>query len=89
LGLILAVLYWGILRDLVTQWWDDANYSHGFIVPIFSGYLIWRERDRLRALVPGGTTWGLLVLLGGIGGLVLGDVGAENFLSRSSLASAR
>lgn len=85
LGLILAALYWGILRDLVTQWWDDANYSHGFIVPIFSGYLIWRERDRLRALVPRGAAWGLLVLLGGIGGLVLGDLGAENFLSRSSL----
>ena len=85
LGLILAALYWGILRDLVTQWWDDANYSHGFIVPIFSGYLIWRERDRLLALVPRGTTWGLLLLLGGIGALVLGDLGAENFLSRSSL----
>lgn len=52
LGLILAALYWRILRDLVTQWWDDANYSHGFIVPVFSGYLIWRERDRLRALAP-------------------------------------
>jgi exosortase len=85
LGLILAALYWGILRDLGRQWWDDANYSHGFIVPIFSGYLIWRERDRLLALVPRGTAWGLLLLLGGIGALVLGDLGAENFLSRSSL----
>jgi exosortase len=85
LGLILAALYWGILRDLGRQWWDDANYSHGFVVPIFSGYLIWRERDRLRALVPRGTAWGLLVLAGGIGALLLGDLGAENFLSRSSL----
>ena len=82
---ILALLYWPIMRDLSVQWWDDANYSHGFIVPIFSGYLIWRERDRLRALVPRGTAWGLLVLVGGIGALVLGDLGAENFLSRSSL----
>jgi exosortase len=85
LGLILAALYWGILRDLVRQWWDDPNYSHGFIVPIFSGYLIWRERDRLRALWPRGVAWGLLVLLAGIGALLLGDLGAENFLSRSSL----
>src|SRR5580704_14994642 len=85
LGLILAALYWGILRDLGRQWWDDANYSHGFIVPIFSGYLIWRERDRLLTLAPRGTAWGLLLLLGGIGALVAGDLGAENFLSRSSL----
>ncbi len=85
LGFFLVGLYWGILRDLILQWWDDANYSHGFIVPIFSGYLIWRERNRLRALVPRGTAWGLVVLLGGIGTLFLGDLGAENFLSRSSL----
>lgn len=85
LGVILAALYWGILRDLVAQWWDDANYSHGFIVPIFSGYLIWRERNRLRTLVPRGSAWGLAVLVGGIAALLLGDLGAENFLSRSSL----
>ncbi len=85
LGLILAALYWAILRDLGRQWWDDANYSHGFIVPIFSGYLIWRERDQLRALVPRGTAGGFVVLLGGIAALLLGDLGAENFLSRSSL----
>lgn len=85
LGLILAVMYWGIIRDLIAQWWDDSNYSHGFIVPIFSGYLIWLERDRLQALAPRGATWGLLVLSAGVAGLLLGDLGAENFLSRSSL----
>jgi exosortase len=84
LAVILAAIYWAILRDLAIQWWDDANYSHGFIVPIFSGYLIWRERGRLRSLVPQGTAWGLIVLLGGIGALLLGDLGAENFLGRSS-----
>ena len=33
--LILAVLYGAILRDLVRQWWEDDNYSHGFLVPLF------------------------------------------------------
>lgn len=84
LAAILGAIYWAILRDLAIQWRDDANYSHGFIVPLFSGYLIWRERGRLRRLVPRGTAWGLVVLLGGIGALLLGDLGAENFLSRSS-----
>jgi exosortase len=85
LGLILAALYRGILRDLAMQWWDDPNYSHGFLVPLFSGFLLWKDRARLRALEPHGSTIGLLVLLGGIGMLLLGDIGAENFLSRSSL----
>jgi len=25
---------------LVADWWDDPNYSHGFLVPVFSAYLV-------------------------------------------------
>jgi exosortase len=84
-ALILAVLYSQIVPALVAQWSDDANYSHGFLVPLFSGFLIWRQRAQLKALAPLGSTLGLPVLLGGIGLRVLGDLGAENFLMRSSL----
>jgi len=82
---ILGGLYWSILQNLVWQWWNDANYSHGFLVPLFSGYLIWRQRDTLRALPPSGSWMGFPVLLAGIGALALGDIGAEHFLTRSSL----
>jgi exosortase len=82
---ILALLYWPILRDLSAQWWDDANYNHGFLIPLFSGFLIWHERRQLRAISPSGSALGLSVLLGGIALLLLGDIGAENFLTRSSL----
>jgi exosortase len=84
-ALILAVLYSSIGQALAAQWWDDANYTHGFLVPLFSGVLVWRQRARLRALAPRGSMRGLPVLLGGISLLVLGDLGAENFLMRSSL----
>lgn len=36
---ILALLYRSIVRDLALQWWDDPNYSHGFLVPLFPGSL--------------------------------------------------
>jgi exosortase len=85
LAAILALLYWPIMRDLSLQWWDDANYNHGFLIPLFSGFLIWRERRRLGAIPPAGSVLGLPVLLGGIALLLLGDIGAENFLTRSSL----
>ena len=52
LTVILAALYWPILTGLMTQWWDDANYTHGFLVPLFSAYLVWRERARLTVAVP-------------------------------------
>jgi len=82
---ILASLYWGILRDMVWQWWDDPNYSHGFLVPLFSGLLAWRRSKQLETLTPEGSWLGLPVLLGGIGALLLGDLGGENFLMRGSL----
>jgi exosortase len=86
LAALVAILYWPILQKLVADWWDDPNYSHGFLVPIFSGYLIWQRRGQLAALAPRGSwTMGVPVLLLGLGLLVLGEVGAERFLAASSL----
>jgi exosortase len=82
---LLAALYAGILRDLAWQWWDDSNYTHGFLVPIFSGVLLWQRRKQLAALPAEGSWIGLPVLLLGIGALLLGDIGSENFLMRTSL----
>ena len=82
---LLMALYAGILRDLAWQWWDDSNYTHGFLVPIFSGVLLWQRRKQLAALPTEGSWIGLPVLLLGIGTLLLGDIGSENFLMRSSL----
>ena len=82
---ILGALYSAILWDLILQWWDDPNYSHGFLVPLFSGLLVWQHRGVLGKLVPQGSWLGLAVLLGGLSELVVGDLGAELFLTRSSL----
>jgi exosortase len=82
---MLGGLYWGVLRSLVSQWWEDPNYSHGFLVPLFSGFLIWQRRRDLQVLTPRGSWLGFVVLIGGVGALILGEVGAENFLTRSSL----
>ncbi|HEX4785300.1 MAG TPA: exosortase A [Candidatus Sulfotelmatobacter sp.] len=78
-------LYWVTLRHLVGQWWTDPNFSHGFFVPLFSAFVIWQERDRLARLRPNPSWTGATVLLAGLGLLVVGRLGAELFLDRSSL----
>lgn len=82
---ILVALYSGIARELVRQWWVDPNYSHGFLVPLLSGFLIWQRRKELATLRPRGSWLGLPVLLVGVGTLLLGDLGFMIFLTGSSL----
>ena len=88
-GLILLALigwlYLSILVRLVDQWWNDPNFSHGFFVPAFALYLLWQERERLRAIPPTPSLWGLPIILCAMCILVLGVFGAELFISRMSL----
>ena len=67
------------------QWWHDPNFSHGFFVPMFSAYVIWLKRDHLRELAPSPSWYGIPILIAGLLLLMLGNFGAELFLSRSSL----
>ena len=78
-------LYWPTLQHLVGQWWSDPNFSHGFFVPLFSAFVVWQERDRLARIRPNPSWTGAIVLLAGLGLLVVGRLGAELFLDRSSL----
>ena len=78
-------LYAPVLAKLVQQWWSDPNFSHGFFVPAFSLYVVWQERDRLRAIRPNPSSWGLPLILFSLTTLILGVLGAELFLSRVSL----
>jgi len=82
---VLIVLYAPVLKVLVRQWYTDADYSHGFLVPFLSAYLIWQRRDKLAQVVRLPSNWGLVVVFGSLGVLFLGSLGAELFLTRISI----
>ena len=82
---VLALLYAPIVKVLVFQWYNDSDYSHGFIVPILSAYLIWERRDKLRQIAKRPSAWGMVVVLGSLGLLFLGSLGAELSLTRLSI----
>jgi exosortase len=81
----LSVLYAPVLKILVRQWYNDADYSHGFLVPLLSLYLIWQRREKLAQIVRRPSPWGMLVVLLSLGLLFLGSLGAELFLTRVSM----
>jgi len=85
LALLIAYLYHSILWQLVENWWEDPNFSHGFFVPAFAGYVLWERRRKLGALsVSPSFFWGSAIVAGSLGVLIVGVLGAELFLSRIS-----
>ncbi len=85
LVILIGVMYYDILARLMGEWWTDPNFSHGFLVPVFSAFIIWRNRRQLKALTFEPSWSGLVVIAGALGMLVVGELGAEFFLSRASL----
>src|SRR6266478_4120628 len=85
LSTLVVILYASVLGSLARQWWNDPNYSHGFFVPLFAAYILWRERGRWGAQQSCANNSGLAIILGAIGLLVLGTLAAEIFTSRVSL----
>jgi exosortase len=83
-GLLIMACYGPVLKALVHQWSTDADMGHGFFVPVIAGYIVWQKRDELLAITPQPNWWGLaVVVLGGIQ-LIVGTLGVELFLARTS-----
>ena len=85
LVVLIGWLYSSILYHLIGQWWRDPNFSHGVFVPLFSSFVLWRDRSRLASLSVAPSAWGLPILVGALFVLTVGVMGAELFLSRVSL----
>src|SRR5580704_5662587 len=85
LVLLIGWLYGPILTRLAAQWWHDPNFSHGFLVPLFSLFVVWKDREHISKIPSAPSSWGLLVLAFALCLLVAGVLGAELFLSRISL----
>jgi exosortase len=85
IAIAVGVLYSVILLRLAHQWWSDPDYSHGFFIPLFSGLVIWQRRKRLARIALAPSWTGLLLVMFALAILMVGVLGAELFLSRSSL----
>lgn len=85
LSALVLVLYSRVLGSMAQQLWSDPNYGHGFLVPVFAAYILWRARSRMREVTIQSSNWGLPIMLSAIGLLILGTLGSEHFTARISL----
>ncbi|SDB57968.1 exosortase [Desulfonatronum thiosulfatophilum] len=82
---ILAVMYFDIVSHMIFQWANDENYSHGFLVPLISGFFVYQRWDKLRTAPVDPSNLGLIVVFIGLSQLILGWLGTELFNMRLSL----
>jgi len=81
----MAAAYWAVVHGMVLDWMHDENNSHGFIVPLVSGYMVWKTRDRLLEQPVRPNPWGLALAAFGTAMLMAGWLATEYFTMRASL----
>src|SRR4051812_334640 len=57
--------YWPVLAEMADTWFTNPQYSHAYLVPVFSAYLLWRARKDRPHGDEGPAWWGAAVLLAG------------------------
>ncbi len=64
LGLAFIAAFWPTFTWLADRFdAADSFYSHGWLIPLASGWLIWQRRAQLRACQPRASLWGLSLLI--------------------------
>lgn len=48
LMLCFVFLFYPLFLDLIGTWWSDPEFSHGFLIPLISGYMIFQKRIRIK-----------------------------------------
>lgn len=60
-----AAIVWSFYPSFVylARWWEDSNYSHGWIIIPIALYILWQRRERLTSVVVRRRWWDFLPLV--------------------------
>ncbi|MBW1793371.1 MAG: exosortase/archaeosortase family protein [Deltaproteobacteria bacterium] len=85
LSLLFIALYFPFICTMVHDWSIDDNYSHGYLIPFISAYMIWSVRKELQRVDILPSNWGLALIVLGLVQLTVAIIGSELFLQRTSM----
>jgi exosortase len=93
IGLSLAavaylVLFWPALEELVGYWSEDPDFSHGFLIPVICGVILWSNRKELGNLSTKPSTLGLIAVGFFVGVFFVGYLTRTNVIQRCGLWGA-
>ncbi len=84
-AIILAVLtYWNGLAEAVFRWGNQEEYSHGFLIPLVTLYILWEKQGLIKASI-GPPIWsGVLIILASVIIFIVGEISALYILIQYS-----
>jgi exosortase len=77
--------YWTTLAEVASRWATDPQYSHGFLVPLFSLYLLWIRRGHLEAADLRPRWWGVGLVAAAVAMRLAGHFFFQSVLDTGSL----
>jgi exosortase D (VPLPA-CTERM-specific) len=72
---LLGYVYYDGL-ELMVKWWERDEYSHGYMIPMVSLYIIWQLQDKLPASVDKGSWLAVPLMVVALFGFFLGELSA-------------
>lgn len=80
-----SALFYNTIVKMVNDWSIDDNYSHGFLIPLIAGYMIWQKKEELSTYKLKPSNLGLIFIVMGMLLHIVGNVGAELFTMRFAI----
>ncbi len=82
---VFAALYSHAITTLIYDWSNNANFSHGFLIPFVAVYMVWHKKEILKTLEIKSSSAGIGVIVLGMLCYLAGTIGSELFVMRSSM----
>ncbi|NIP41918.1 MAG: exosortase/archaeosortase family protein [candidate division Zixibacteria bacterium] len=84
---LVIIVYLPVLIELISDWYNDDNYTHGFLILPVALWLIWSKRKELAQTPTHRNDLGLVFAIGSLLLLIAGTAGAEYFTTRVSFVT--
>ncbi len=74
LGCLIAYVFRDGISYMIGNWNNKEEYSHGWLIPLVTIYLIWQEKTRLSSISPSGSWVGVSIAIFATGLFLLGEI---------------